>query len=400
MIFRTEHGEMAAYTNLGKMFRCLCLADCPVSLWEIIDGLATQHPLGCNGVGPEEILINANSIVLYGAGKFSEAVIDSWNRKDIRPDYCVDSDTRKWGARVNNILVCDPQVLFKCENTPLVVIAAMTTNEIEKVLEERNIPHLYAERDGSVGYFSGHWLSQHRLEFERVYSLLADDESRRVMMGVAKARMFQYYNFPMRGNYFSSEVASSPQYFLEDIFSFSKQEFFVDCGAFDGDTLIAFAALMWRMGIESWSAVAFEADKRNADLVEHNLKRYGINCAKVICAAVGKDDTIASSTSYFNCRQDDGYGEVQTVSLDKALCGVSPTFIKMDIEGYELDALLGAKKLILMHHPKLAICSYHTSSQLLEIPLFILDNFPDYRLYMRHHSAGTLWETACYAVPG
>jgi FkbM family methyltransferase len=219
------------------------------------------------------------------------------------------------------------------------------------------------------------------------------------MMGITEARMFQCYNFPMRGNYFSYEVASFPQYFCEDIFSFTEQELFVDCGAFDGDTLIAFAAMMWRIGRASWSAVAFEADKKNADLIERNLKCYGINCAKIICAAVGRDDTIASATSYFNCRQDGGYGNVQAVSLDKALRGVSPTFIKMDIEGYEQDALFGAKKLISAHRPKLAICSYHTSSQLLEVPLFILDNFPDYRLYMRHHSAGTLWETVCYAVP-
>lgn len=389
---------MAVHFNIGELFWQLCRTDNPDGLWKIIDRLAISHPLYSEEISPEEILRMASSIALYGAGKFSEAVIDSWGKQGLKPDYCIDSDDRKWGTSIGDIQIIDPRVLFQNENPPLVVIAAMATNEIEEILEGWNIPYLYAERDGSVGYFSGHWLSRHRLEFDRVYCALSDDESRHVLLEVVKARMFQRYHFPMRGNYFSAEVALYPQYFREDIFTFSEPELFVDCGAFDGDTLIAFAAIMQRLGRFQWSAVALEVDKQNVSRIQSNLMLYGVDRAKIICAAVGKDNSVASSSSYFNCQQSAERCEVQSVSLDKVLLGASPTFIKMDIEGYEVDALAGAKEIISACHPKLAICSYHTSSQLLEVPLFILDNFPNYRLYIRHHSAGTLWETVCYAA--
>lgn len=380
-----------------ELFWRLCRVDSPTALWEVLDRLEVAHPLYREGYGAEEALKGAAQVVLYGAGKFAEAVIDSWAKQGISPDYCVDSDERKRGGSVRDIPVRDPQVLLQ-GTPPLVVIAAMATSQIEEKLQEWNIPRLYAERDGSVGYFPGHWLGRHRAEFERVYRALSDGESRRVMLEVAKARMFQRYSFPMRGNYFSSEVASYPQYFREDIFSFSMQEFFVDCGAFDGDTLIAFSALMHRRRTPRWNAIAFETDRLNADRTRASLTRYGIGEVEVVCAAVGVRDAVASPSDYFNCRQGEECGEVRVVSLDKALAGTSPTFIKMDIEGHETDALAGGVGIIQACRPKLAICSYHTTSQLLEVPLFILDNFPDYRLYMRHHSAGTLWETVCYAA--
>ena len=386
------------YFDVGELFWKLCQVGQPEDLWQVVDELAINHPICGDGRSPAEMFSRASSVVLYGAGKFSEDVIKSWGSQGLNPDYCVDSDERKWGGQVSNVLVRDPQALFEDTTPPLVVIAAMSTAEIENRLELWDIPYLYAERDGSVSYVSGHFLNQHRLEFDRVYRALADDESRRVMLAVVKARMFQRYSFPMRGNYFSAEVASYPQYFLEDIFCFSGQELLVDCGAFDGDTLISFAVLMQRLKSPGWSAVAFEADRKNFIHTLSNLARYRVECANVVNAAVGADDFVASSLSYFNCQNDAERYDVQVVSLDKALLGTRPTFIKMDIEGHEIDALSGARKTISAFHPKLAICSYHTSAQLLEVPLFILDNFPDYQLYMRHHSAGTLWETVCYAV--
>ena len=73
------------------------------------------------------------------------------------------------------------------------------------------------------------------------------------------------------------------------------------------------------------------------------------------------------------------------------------TFIKMDIEGAERDALTGAAELIRRCRPELAICVYHAISDLWEIPLMIHDIEPSYRLYMRHHTP-LIYETVCYAV--
>ena len=87
--------------------------------------------------------------------------------------------------------------------------------------------------------------------------------------------------------------------------------------------------------------------------------------------------------------------KIKVLKLDDFL-QEPPTFIKMDIEGSEYNALLGAQKLIREHKPKLAICAYHKNDDLIKLPLLIRELVPEYKLYLRHHSAN-LFETVLYA---
>ena len=75
----------------------------------------------------------------------------------------------------------------------------------------------------------------------------------------------------------------------------------------------------------------------------------------------------------------------------------APTFIKMDIEGSETEALLGAKKIIKKYKPKLAISVYHNATDLWKIPLLIKSLNNDYKIYLRHYS-NEIMDTICYAV--
>lgn len=100
------------------------------------------------------------------------------------------------------------------------------------------------------------------------------------------------------------------------------------------------------------------------------------------------------------CYIGEGYGAetVEVTSLDTELEGKEVTFIKMDIEGAELEALIGAESLIKKNRPKLAISIYHKMEDIIEIPQIILEYYPDYRLYLRHYSIITT-ETILYAIP-
>jgi hypothetical protein len=86
------------------------------------------------------------------------------------------------------------------------------------------------------------------------------------------------------------------------------------------------------------------------------------------------------------------------VPLDAALRGDSVSFIKIDIEGAEPQALQGARGIIATQKPTLAVCVYHHFSHLWQIPLFIHDLLPDHRIFLRHHTR-LEYETVCYAVP-
>ena len=56
------------------------------------------------------------------------------------------------------------------------------------------------------------------------------------------------------------------------------------------------------------------------------------------------------------------------VTLDEALSGEGPTYIKFDIEGSELDALDGGRETITRYRPKLAVCVYHLPDHLCAFP--------------------------------
>lgn len=75
----------------------------------------------------------------------------------------------------------------------------------------------------------------------------------------------------------------------------------------------------------------------------------------------------------------------------------APTFIKMDIEGAEKEALIGAEQIIRCHKPKLAICVYHKPEDIYVLPELINSFREDYRFYLRHYS-NTIYETVLYAV--
>jgi hypothetical protein len=74
-------------------------------------------------------------------------------------------------------------------------------------------------------------------------------------------------------------------------------------------------------------------------------------------------------------------------------------FIKMDIEGSEPEALKGSANTITARKPKLAICLYHRIEDFWEIPLYLHDLVPWYKLFVRHHtSIFDLTETVLYAM--
>ena len=69
----------------------------------------------------------------------------------------------------------------------------------------------------------------------------------------------------------------------------------------------------------------------------------------------------------------------------------------MDIEGTEMEALKGAEYIIKKYKPKLAISIYHKPEDIVEIPKYILNINPDYKLYLRHYSDNA-GETVLYAI--
>lgn len=94
---------------------------------------------------------------------------------------------------------------------------------------------------------------------------------------------------------------------------------------------------------------------------------------------------------------EDALEKVPVDTIDNVCYEDRVTFIKMDIEGSELNALQGAINVIRRDRPRLAICIYHSFEDLYQIPLWIKDTVPEYKLYMRHHNDDAT-ETVIYAT--
>ena len=73
------------------------------------------------------------------------------------------------------------------------------------------------------------------------------------------------------------------------------------------------------------------------------------------------------------------------------------TYIKMDIEGAEMDALKGAKEIIKRNRPTLGICIYHSDEDMIQIAEWVHELVPEYKLYVRQHTRRD-HETVLYAV--
>ncbi len=73
-------------------------------------------------------------------------------------------------------------------------------------------------------------------------------------------------------------------------------------------------------------------------------------------------------------------------------------FIKLDVEGSEMDVLKGGLVVIRTHRPSLAVSIYHRKQDMFAIPLFLSKMLKGYTYHLAHYSK-TFWDTVWYAIP-
>jgi FkbM family methyltransferase len=223
-----------------------------------------------------------------------------------------------------------------------------------------------------------------------VAETLADEKSKKIYTGIIKYRQTRdKKDFPFY-------AVKERQYFIKEL-TLGKNETYIDCGA-SGTSIDWFL----RKCPKYKQIIAFEPDCR---LFEILRKRFGNNPRiKLINAGVSdKNDKAAFSTHGDGTSHmiADGNRDnlissvIQTETID-GLDLERVSFIKMDIEGAELNALKGAEKTILRDKPKLAICIYHSLEDMIGIAEYIHKLVPEYKLYVRQYDFVT--ETVLYAV--
>lgn len=196
-----------------------------------------------------------------------------------------------------------------------------------------------------------------------------------------------------------NETLSRLQYFdLPELNSATKnKEIFVDGGCYDGASSIEFKKWCNNSGVKESFVYAWEPDPKNLELCKLNLEKNQIQNRLINKGLYNKPDHLCfEMAETASTISENGSIHIEVDSIDNVIN--SPvTFIKMDIEGAEYKALLGAEKTIKKYKPKLAICIYHKPEDVWEIPMLIHKINPNYRFYVRHYSLTTP-DTILYAI--
>lgn len=241
----------------------------------------------------------------------------------------------------------------------------------------------------------------HRNEVEFCKTKLWDEKSRDVYQSAVNYRMSHKRKDRPR-------YSRGDQYFPKDVIYLGEEEVFIDCGAYIGDTIQPF--LKQTRG-QFRRIVAFEPDRDNANVIRRVCakltgKRIKSGLSDSWGEIVIKEAAVSKESGSLIFEFGLGSGSkvsetgksIPALAIDDCQECCDATFIKMDIEGSEYDALLGAKKTIQKNHPKLAICIYHSDKDMVRI-LTLIDSWNlGYKFHVRHHAQKTA-ETVLYAIP-
>jgi len=227
-------------------------------------------------------------------------------------------------------------------------------------------------------------------EIEKAFNLMTDEHSQQVFFSIFYAHAKINYNLP-------TQSPGMTQYFDVNVPFRNKYNSFVDCGAYTGDTLIDLAK---HHKVENY--FGFEPDVGNFEKLSQQTDALNsVNRAVLFPMGVSDENkflrfcrTAGGASSRIDETGDD---IIQISRLDDLLKGYGDLMIKMDVEGAEIAALNGAKKIITDTKPDLAICIYHKVSDLWQIPLILKEWVPQYSFYMRNHCPNTM-ETVLYAT--
>ena len=257
-------------------------------------------------------------------------------------------------------------------------------------LEYKNITEPISYFEESISDIINNWN-----EYEWLYNLLQDENSRTTLCLMLMAKL------TLDTTFIEKAFSEEPIYFSKQIWGHLSQETYLDCGAFDGDTVESFV-----LSCPDYVKIyAFEPVPEVMRLCKNNLQDlYNLENSNIIYMEYATSDIqgeVCFDVGTMN-------GESKQSETGSIKCKCMPidlindnnvSLIKMDIEGAEAAAIEGAKNIIANNTPKMAICIYHKPGDFWRIPHLILNINSNYHFVIRHHDYEVYSETVLYCVP-
>lgn len=352
----------------------------------------------------------AGSIVLYGAGNLGRKVLQGLRSNNLAPLAFADNNPALQGKTIEGVPVFAPadavrqfgkhSVFVVCVWHPARDRGMQTIiDTLQDMGAARVVPFVWLfwkYADTFLPYYL--WdlpskLLPHAEAIRQAADILANEASR--LQYAAHLRLRANADFSHL-----PPLDPLPAYFPPGLFVLKEDECFVDCGAYDGDTILDFAH---RSRGRFRRILAFEADPANfrklasAVASSETLRRRTEVCHAAVGRIPGQVRVMATGQANAGI-SNRGDVEVPCTTLDRALLNETPTFIKMDIEGAEEAALRGGRAAIIRNRPILAVCIYHSQSDLWNLPLLMREIQPDSALHLLTYFADG-FDVVCFAVP-
>jgi FkbM family methyltransferase len=314
-----------------------------------------------------------------------------------------DNDPQKWGAKVDGLPVCSRrEAVDRWGGSAAFVVTVYNGAPVREQLRMDGcsavVPAAYlcykhAETFLPLGGISrAECTLNHATDIRCAAKVWGDEWSRNLFLSQLRFRLTLDSSVlpahsPPAETYFPPEIASK------------GDDLFVDCGAFDGDSVEAFLSRDLHGGAR---AIAIEPDPSNFASLAKRLERRGwtgrVSTHNVAVSSEPGSARFHATASAGSALGVGGELSVPSVRLDDLLAEAPVSYLKMDIEGAEQDALRGAVGVLKARRPVLAICLYHKPEDLWEIPLFVDSLGCGYKLLLRAY-AEDCWELVLYAIP-
>ncbi len=336
-----------------------------------------------------KLFIESKSIKKYilGINKLGKSV-----QKYLEVDGIIDDFTRVQKSRKKTVL----QIEEVPKDSIILTVATGSPLEVNIKLDELGYTHFnylsfirYSKLDlvypPFIMDFKDDFLKNIH-KYQKIYNLLSDKKSKEVFTKVINFKISFDLKF-MKG--FTNNF--DEQYFDKELIPNIKDVIFIDGGGYVGDTLPNII-----QNFPDYKKIyCIEPNDLHIKIAKRDFEDQKniefINCG------LGKEkiEINQAQESQDICTHD--YQAININTLDN-LIKEKVDFIKLDIEGAEQDAIVGAKQTIIDNHPILAICIYHKAEDWYKVPELVLDIRNDYKVFIRHYMEG-IYETVMYFIP-
>lgn len=341
----------------------------------------------------EQLLKEKGSFALWGAGNtgnHTRRFLERRTNGKLRPAYVVDNNPSLWGK--DNII--GPEEFFSLKDCPAhLVVAVYVADQVVDQIRSFGYKGKVSCLNATTLYEEGDIWTPYEAcfaELEETFWLLADEASKATLIG------FLNYIRTLDDRYLEAVNGNSREKLMDaSVLKPTQEEYFVDVGAFTGDTIDSFLNISDR---EYKGILALEPDKENFSALCRYVTSNQLDRIIVKQLAAGEEEGRQwfQSGMSESCRIGEyGTGETEVRRLDSMPEALDVTLLKVSSNGLDLSVLKGAEGLILSNGPK--ISTYASGSLLWEIPAYIKKLNPDYKIYYRHYGLGRQ-AMICYGV--